>query len=193
MDSVKVLVRGYAQKEKSGRWNATSTATLVKSQGKNVLIDPGLFPDDIKAALAKENLKLEDIDIVVNSHSHQDHARNARLFNKEKVFNVFFKYKKIPNDLFIPGTQIRVIFTPGHVDKHVVFLVDTAEGKCLIAGDIFWWADDEEQKTDAKSLIERIDPFAEDQALLQESRKKLLSLADYVIPGHGEVFKVPNG
>lgn len=152
---------------------------------------PGLFPEDLKAALAKENLQLEDIDIVVNSHSHTDHARNARLFKKEKVFNVFSKYKKIPEDLVIPGTKIKIIFTPGHVDKHIVFLTDTADGKYLIAGDIFWWADEEEQKTDAKSLIERIDPFAENQALLQETRKKLLSMADYIIPGHGKVFKTP--
>jgi glyoxylase-like metal-dependent hydrolase (beta-lactamase superfamily II) len=191
MDSVKVLIQGYAQKLPDGRWNATSTTTLVRLEGKNVIIDPGLFPKDIQTALEKEHLEISDIDIVVSSHSHQDHARNSKLFGKEKVYNPFTEYKKIPEGLVIPGTQITVVYTPGHVDKHTAFIVDTPEGKCAIAGDVFWWEDNEEQKTDIKSLMEHLDPVAKKQVLLQESRKKLLSVADYVIPGHGKTFRVP--
>jgi glyoxylase-like metal-dependent hydrolase (beta-lactamase superfamily II) len=191
MNTVKILIQGYAQKLPDGRWNATSTTTLVRSEGKNVIIDPGLFPKDINTALEKEGLTVENIDTVVNSHSHQDHARNRKLFGKEKVYSPFTEYKKIPEGLVIPGTQIKVIFTPGHVDKHIAFLVDTAEGKCSIAGDVFWWEDNEEQKTDLASLLEHIDPAGKDQKVLTESRKKLLSLADYVIPGHGKTFRVP--
>jgi glyoxylase-like metal-dependent hydrolase (beta-lactamase superfamily II) len=191
MDTAKVLIRGYAQKMPDGRWNATSTTTLVRSEGKNVIIDPGLFPKDITTALEKEGMTVEDIDIVVSSHSHQDHARNSKVFGKEKVYNPFTEYKKIPEGLVIPGTQIKVIFTPGHVDKHIAFLVDTADGKCAIAGDVFWWEDEEEQKTDYASLIAHTDPAGKDQAVLQESRKKLLAIADYVIPGHGKTYRVP--
>jgi glyoxylase-like metal-dependent hydrolase (beta-lactamase superfamily II) len=191
LDSVKVILEGYARKFPDGRWNATSTTTLVRSEGKNVIIDPGLFPKDIKTSLEKEHLQISDIDWVVSSHSHQDHARNSKLFEKSKIFNPFLLYKKIPERLVIPGTKITVVFTPGHVDKHVALLVDTPEGKCAIAGDVFWWEDEEEQKTDHQSLIEHIDPVAKDQAVLQESRKKLLSIADYVIPGHGKTFRVP--
>jgi glyoxylase-like metal-dependent hydrolase (beta-lactamase superfamily II) len=191
MDSVKVLIQGYAKQLPGGRWNATSTTTLVRSEGKNVIIDPGLFAKDITAGLDKEGLTVEDIDTVVNSHNHQDHARNSKLFGKEKVFSPFTEYKRIPEGLVIPGTQIKVIFTPGHVDKHIAFLVGTAEGKCAIAGDVFWWEDGEEQKTDYESLVTHTDPAGKDQAVLQESRKKILALADYVIPGHGETFRVP--
>ena len=98
MDTVKVLIQGFAQKLPDGRWNATSTTTLVRSEGKNVIIDPGLFPEDIKDALQKEHLQISDIDWVVSSHSHQDHARNSKLFGKEKNFNPFLLYKKIPGD-----------------------------------------------------------------------------------------------
>jgi glyoxylase-like metal-dependent hydrolase (beta-lactamase superfamily II) len=191
VDSFKVLVRGYALKEKSGRYKASSTAVLVNSEGKPVLIDPGLYPKELKAALDRENIKIESIDIVTFSHSHQDHIRNYKLFDKSKVYDPFKQYKKIPEDLYIPGTQIKVIHTPGHFDKHVAFLVDTAEGRYAIAGDVFWWEDTEEQKTDKTSLITHVDPLAEDMVLLQESRKKLLDLTDFIIPGHGGVFKVP--
>jgi glyoxylase-like metal-dependent hydrolase (beta-lactamase superfamily II) len=191
VDSVKVLVQGYAQKDANGRWNATSTTTLVCSNGKNVLIDPGMNPEELKNALENEHLTLDGINVIVNSHSHLDHTRNSKLFDQAKVYNPFSLFKKIPENLVIPGTHIKVIHTPGHVDKHLAFLVETPEGQCAIAGDVIWWEDDEEQKTDLKSLLEHIDPAGKDQKVIQESRKKLFSMADYVIPGHGEVFRLP--
>ena len=191
MDSVKVLVQGYALKEKSGRYKASSATVLVFSAGRLVLVDPGLYPKELKTALHREQVKIGSIDIVTTSHSHQDHTRNSKLFEKAKVFDPFRQYKVIPEDTRIPGTQIKVIYTPGHVDKHISFLVDTKEGRCAIAGDVFWWEDTEEQKTDRLSLMEHADPLAKDMDLLRESRKKLLSRADYIIPGHGKVFSVP--
>jgi glyoxylase-like metal-dependent hydrolase (beta-lactamase superfamily II) len=191
LNSIKILVQGYALKEKSGRYKASSAAVLVYSAGKTVLIDPGLYPKELKAALDRENIKIDSIDMVTFSHSHQDHIRNYKLFDKTKVFNLFAEYKQIPENFCLPGTQIKVIHTPGHVDKHVSFLVDTPDGRYAIASDVFWWEYTEEQKTDKLSLIEHVDPLAKDMVLLQESRKKLLKLADYIIPGHGSVFKMP--
>ena len=41
-----------------------------------------------------------------------------------------------------------------------------------------------------KENYPEIDPYASDMKKLKESRKKLLELADYIIPGHGKMFKV---
>lgn len=190
MANIKILIQGYAKKLPGGQWDATSTCTLVKSGGKNVLIDPGMFPDNLKMALEKEHLQIHSIDIIVNTHSHRDHTANSRLFDKARVYNPFKEYRKIPDDLTMPGTQIKILYTPGHVDKHIAFLVDTPKGKYAVAGDAIWWQDGEEQKTDYQSLIKHIDPVGKDQKMIQESRKRLFSMADYVIPGHGNMFKV---
>lgn len=190
MDSVKILIRGYAKKLPGGRWDATSATVLVKSRGKNVIIDPGEFPEKLAAALEQSGLKTNDINCVVCSHSHLDHRKASSLFPKEIVYEPFKLFKKLPDELVIPGTKIRVIFTPGHVDKHTAFLVETNEGKYAIAGDVIWWEDDEEQKTDMKSLLEHTDPVAKNPALLRENREKLFAMADYIIPGHGKMFKI---
>jgi len=39
-------------------------------------------------------------------------------------------------------------------------------------------------------LLEHKDPYVKDARALEESREKILNLADYIIPGHGEMFKV---
>lgn len=187
MDSLKIIVKGYADQLAPGKYKATSTTVLVKSNDKNVLIDPGLYPRDLKEALAAEGLTLDDIDIVLNSHSHQDHMRNGKLFDKSKVLNVYSQ-KNIPQ--IIPGTNIQVVATPGHVDKHVSFIVDTPDGKYAATGDVFWWEDKQEQQTDEKSLLSLVDPLARDVESLKNSRKKLLALAYFIIPGHGSVFRV---
>jgi hypothetical protein len=52
--------------------------------------------------------------------------------------------------------------------------------------------DNETQKTGALSLIEHIDAAGKNQNLLQNSRKKLLGIADDIIPGHGKTFPAPH-
>ena len=59
-----------------------------------------------------------------------------------------------------------------------------------MAADVFWWADNEEQKTDRKSLMDHKDPYMKNEKQLIESRNRILDIADYVIPGHGKMFKV---
>lgn len=191
MDSIHILVQGYAQKEPTGQYHASSTVVLVRSAGKVVLIDPGLYPKELKTALANEGLTTDDIDIVVFTHLHQDHTRNCNLFRKTQILDLLSKYRNLPEDMTIPQTEIKGIFTPGHTAKHISFLIDLPEGHYAVAGDVFWWEDSQDQKTDTASLLEHVDPVAVDNDSLKNSRKRLLSLADLIIPGHGKIFSVP--
>jgi glyoxylase-like metal-dependent hydrolase (beta-lactamase superfamily II) len=75
--------------------------------------------------------------------------------------------------------NIRIIKTPGHNYDSITLLVKTDDGIVAICGDVFW-----------KEDFPKDDPYASDKEKLEESRKKVLEMADYIIPGHGKMFKV---
>ena len=92
-------------------------------------------------------------------------------------------------DKNVLGKDIEIIDTPGHVLEHLSLIVNTEDGKVAVAGDVIWWLDDEDQILDInqKDHSQAVDL---DMEALVESRKKLLKIADYIIPGHGKMFKV---
>jgi glyoxylase-like metal-dependent hydrolase (beta-lactamase superfamily II) len=196
MTKVKVLIKGYAR-EINGEEFASSATTLIQDNGLNIVVDPGMDREALLGGLANEGLKVEDINYVVLTHTHLDHCLLAGIFENAKILDnsdIFsFDGKIGKHDGKIPNTNIEIIETPGHDQFHCSVLAETEDlGKVVIAGDVFWWGDGEEQKTDKQSLLEREDPYVKDEKALRGSREEILNLADYVIPGHGEMFKVEN-
>jgi len=194
MAEVKILIQGYAREENNSEF-ASSTTTLIKEGNFKIIVDPGMDRERLLAALQKENLSVGDIDYVALTHNHLDHSLLAGIFDHAKVLDnsdIFSWDGKIEaHGGKIPGTEIEIIKTPGHDKFHCSILVTTKDlGRAVIAGDVFWWSDDEEQKIDHESLINKEDPYMKNEKELKESRKKILELADYIIPGHGPMFKV---
>ncbi len=87
------------------------------------------------------------------------------------------------------GDEIEIVDTPGHVNEHLSLVVNTSEGKVAIAGDVIWWLDSEEQNFDLHQR-DHSQAIDSDMDALVKSRKKLLQMADYIIPGHGKGFWV---
>jgi len=192
MAEVIVLIEGYAKKT-GGIMLASPATVLVKDSGLNILIDPGANEKKLLAALAKEKVKPKDIDFVFLTHYHPDHILNIRLFPGKDILDgdtIYRGDKEIGFANKIPGTSILVIPTPGHAHEHASLIVKTKGGKVCVAGDLFWWADDVKQKIDRASLISLEDPYEKNHEQLIESRKKILAMADWIIPGHGKPFKV---
>lgn len=192
MAKVKVLIEGYA-KEVKGGWLASSTTTLIKDSGKNILVDPGINRKLLLKKLKEEGLTPDDINFVFMTHYHPDHNLLTGIFIKAIVVDdsMFYqKDKQWDHQNIIPGTKIKILQTPGHEKFHGSLVVPTDKGIVVVAGDVFWWADEEEQKIDRESLLTHKDPFVKDKKALLESRKKLLEIADWIIPGHGKMFKV---
>jgi len=194
MAKVKILIEGYA-KEADGAEFASSASTLIQEVDLNIIVDPGMNRELLLEALRKENLSPNKINYVILTHNHLDHSLLTGVFEKAKILDnedIYSWDGKIESHGGkIPGTDIEIIKTPGHDIFHCSVLVqDENLGKVVIAGDVFWWQDSQEQKTDKESLIELQDSYVKSKEDLINSRKKLLAFADYIIPGHGKPFKV---
>lgn len=193
MAEVKVLIEGYAKQLKTG-WVASSTTCLITTEDKRIITDPGCNRKKLLDALAREKLSTADIDYVFLSHHHQDHVLLAGIFENAK-FITSDENLMYDNDLLLEfdkhalGEDIEIIETPGHVEEHLSLIVNTAKGKIAIAGDVIWWLDGEKQIVDIHQK-DHSQAKGMNMKKLIESRKKILEIADYIIPGHGKMFKV---
>ncbi|MFA5745943.1 MAG: MBL fold metallo-hydrolase [archaeon] len=191
MSTVKILVEGYAHEGKDC-YEATCSTVLIEDSGKRIIVDPGCNEKLLLNALKKEKLTPKDIDLIFLTHYHIDHLLNIRLFPGIDILDGDIIYRGDKEFSFkkkIPGTNIEVIETPGHAHEQVTLLVKTEKGIIAIAEDLWWW-EDGKQKTDKKSLLSLKDPFVKNKQALLKSRKLILQKADYIIPGHGKMFKV---
>lgn len=191
MAEIKILIEGYA-KQIEGGWLASSTVVLVRINNMNIIVDPGCNREKLMISLGVEKLKVGDIDFVLLTHNHLDHTLLAGIFPNAKVLTCEEIYKndnQVAHGNIIPGIDLAIVQTPGHCNEHCSLVVPTGEETYVIAGDVFWWTDGEAQKLD----IEKADdahPEEIDIKKLIDSRKKILKIADWVIPGHGKIFKV---
>ncbi|MEN6623364.1 MAG: MBL fold metallo-hydrolase, partial [Smithella sp.] len=72
-------------------WNSTTAnncnSYLIKTAGKNIMIDPGLasYFDHVARGLGELEMSVEDVDLVICTHGHPDHMDAIRLFDREKT------------------------------------------------------------------------------------------------------------
>ena len=188
MNTVDILIEGYAKIEKEG-WIASGTTTLITTDvGLHIVADAGTNRKMLLEALKARGLSLEDIDFSFVTHHHLDHAMligifpNARIVDKDAID---WQDVAIESPKMIPDTDISIIATPGHELAHAILVVPTKDGTVVIAGDNFWWTTNEKQTMD----VYKHDEFAENMEDLVKSRKEVLDLADWIIPGHGRLFQ----
>ena len=86
MATVKILIEGYAAQIENG-WKASSAVTLIESNGKNIIVDPGCNRSRLIQEIADAGLRLGDIDFVFCTHNHTDHVMLAGIFESARVLN----------------------------------------------------------------------------------------------------------
>jgi glyoxylase-like metal-dependent hydrolase (beta-lactamase superfamily II) len=190
---VTVLKPGYATWVGPTQQHADGSITLVRGP-TNVIVDTG-GPWDRQAllsALKNEGLNPRDIHYVVCTHGHSDHVGNVNLFPEATLI---LSYDVCKGDLytfheFVHGQpykiddEVEVIATPGHTKQDISVIVSTREGTYAIVGDLFECGED----LDNEDLWRSFSEFPDEQVA---SRKKILELADLIVPGHGDAFEVP--
>ena len=151
--------------------------------------------NDLIAALRKHDISPEDVDYLICTHGHPDHVGNNNLFISEKVTHIvgWSIYKKDiyydhpfkdGQDYRIDANDLVVMPTPGHTLDSISVKVATEIGTVVIAGDLF---EKEEDLCDETIWKEAGSESESDQML---HRAKVLEMADFIVPGHGPMFKV---
>jgi glyoxylase-like metal-dependent hydrolase (beta-lactamase superfamily II) len=188
------------------------TIALIRGEN-NILVDTGHFGNrrQILESLKRLNLTPSDIDKVVLTHSHWDHALNLELFSKATLV---INSKELSYVRAVKGDDwatsctlayiidrmkvqttsgeqtidkgVTVIETPGHSPGHQAVLVKTDEETALLTGD---------SMPTLRSYFRGLPDFittSEDEA--KQSIIRLKSLRpDTYYPGHDRAFKVIDG
>ncbi|XP_065347316.1 uncharacterized protein LOC135944368 [Cloeon dipterum] len=196
---VKVLNVGYSRvtDEAAQTMHANCTVTFIKGCKFNILVDTMTAWDGAKllALLEGIQVKPEDIDFVICTHGHSDHTGCNYLFTNAAHFlgqavQRAEKYETTPlqngND-YVIEPSVKVVSTPGHTMDSVTVLVETgpdAFGLVAVTGDLF-----EREEDIVCPELWRDVAGSENPKLQEQNRSKILQQADYIIPGHGPMFK----
>lgn len=206
-----VILSGYPGTSNRGvlGW---SSIVAVRAVPLTVLFDTGSAADrkGLLAGLARVGLEPVRVDVVVISHLHFDHASNAELFPNSKVIvhetEIDYALCHGATDLGLsawltsglmsmapqivaeelelsPG--VRIINTPGHTAGHISLMIESEEGVVVLAGDAL---------KDRTEAADKHSPSAFDPDAGAASIRRILDLADVVIPGHDTALRVgPRG
>jgi glyoxylase-like metal-dependent hydrolase (beta-lactamase superfamily II) len=185
---VKILIEGYTNANsvtEIGKEKTWATITLVRDGDIIMVVDPGVLETQqmLIDALKKEDLTVNDVNVVCITHSHIDHYRNVGMFQNAKTLEYFGLWNKDAveewTESFSPN--IKVLHTPGHDYTGITLLVTTEDGVIAICGDVFWRENYPHNPHD--------DPYASNPKQLETSREMILKMSDFVIPGHGGMYK----
>ena len=183
MATVHPIHAGYIREEGT---RVGSSITLVRDGDFLIVADPGFVASRslILEPIAALGVDPAAVSHVFFSHHHPDHTVNAALFPNAEIVDFWARYK---DDLWLDnggdGWQMtphaQLWLTPGHTDQDASLIVDAEDGTYAMTH--LWW------RTDMTPVV---DPYASSQEVLEANRKRVLAVADVVIPGHGEPFRV---
>lgn len=177
-----LLCRGYIGDR------VASTVSFIEEGPLRAVVDPGMVSsrDVILAPLRRLGVRPEDVTDVVLSHHHPDHTINCALFPNAKVHDFWATYD---GDRWISrraegrhlSPSVVLLETPGHTPQDITTLVGTPVGTVALTH--LWW----------NSRGPTPDPYASDERELERQRRRVMTVARTIIPGHGAPFRVRSG
>lgn len=174
-------------------YNHMGAVTLLQGEGRNMLVDVGGRGgiEMIRERLAEQGLTCDDIDTVILTHFHLDHAYNVAFFEKAQVLGWIHEWKAGQTIRFgnietmnvgggesEGGDAVRIIRAPGHAEESLVVSAVGDDGLTYVmAGDAI---------NETYFMTGKIGAMCYDEDLYRASADKIIAMADVIIPGHGK-------
>jgi N-acyl homoserine lactone hydrolase len=211
MPDVEVLIDGLPLRTRQGFVGFCSNVLIEGS--RKTLVDVGHVGrrSVLEAALEARGLSASDIDCVVVTHAHWDHAQNLDVFPSAEVlihpWERRYAAKPHPNDWATPawsGSMIEhhdhvvevdegheiepgvfILHTPGHSPGSICVAVEDEAGCRVVTGDVLQYA---------TTALAGYNPvvFWDDEAATR-SIHRVTGIADVIYPGHDRPFRLDNG
>jgi hydroxyacylglutathione hydrolase len=180
---------------------ANNANTYLINGSKKILVDPGHYHlfGNVKDHLSKLSITPQDIDLIILTHGHPDHAEAVRGFSDSRALialhesELDFVKKLAPHygnamgitefepqillregELQVGDMAFQIIHAPGHSPGSIC--IYWPQEKTLITGDVVFYQG-----------IGRTDLPGGNGQTLKESLKTLSGLeVEHLLPGHGE-------
>jgi glyoxylase-like metal-dependent hydrolase (beta-lactamase superfamily II) len=183
--AVHVLLDGYVDQSGGGdEMRVAGTVTLILDGAAVIVVDPGMVAsrEELLTALTEHGPQPGDVTDLVFSHHHPDHTVNAALFPSARIHDHWAVYvgdRWISRDA--EGAElspsVHLLRTPGHTTEDISTIISTPDD--VYACTHTWWGEAGPAE----------DPLGTDAEALHASRRRLLSFATVIVPGHGEPFR----
>ena len=188
-------------------WLMVGSCNTVLIEGEDrIIVDPGAPEVGLQQVLGQRlkelDLRPSDIDLVINTHLHADHAGSNFLFrgkklivhekevessNLSQMWPEFFdaclrtmKIQPVSGDTEV-SDDVSIVTTPGHTIGSISVVVKTPTGSVVIAGDAVSSADEYRKRKTPDS--------AEDKQAYLSSLDRIRALNPRtIIPGHDIAF-----
>ncbi len=164
-----------------------SSSILLKGE-KTILVDSShfKFEKELLDALKQNGVEPEDVDYLINTHTHRDHISNNHLFKNAAPLihhlGIWYPDGRIEAyeksaDMDIPG--IKLMETPGHTADSISVIVESKGKTFVLCGDAV-----------REDVIRRFTPVGyATRPEYKDSAKMIFKIADVIVPGHGQVIK----
>ncbi|CAH1406230.1 unnamed protein product [Nezara viridula] len=182
------------------KYSTACTCTLIKGK-YNVIVNTLSYFDryNVLSALSKYGLGVHDINYVVSTHARPDYFGNNNIFRNSihivgNCISKKMEYQKSPlslgNTYYIDEDNLKVIPTPGYTLTDLTVVVRSNIGIVYITGELFQC-----QKTFDKGENSELNLFTnmrriEYPIFWRFNRNMVVKHADYIVPGHGEIFRI---
>lgn len=217
MAQVDILLPGYPLRTARGSLGYASSTLVTADDGTRVLVDCAGYADRTQFfdGLRERTLGPDDVDVVVLTHLHFDHAVNARFFTRARVLVSRAEYdyalasvrQRPYGDPYVVDDPegmlgrlktelvdaegpvapgVSLLLSPGHTPGMLSVVAETARGRVAIVSDA--------AKSVSELLTRQVFPSAGmDGAAATRSIQRFLGIADWIVPGHDRQVRVVDG